>query len=219
MLVICEINQCEPLMLVQNEDFTDFLAFSICMFSTHHQLGDGDKIGTLDSAEDSAESKTLRSNFYLRLAIFFTAILTEILTWSAILVSGILWISSSPTIDLVIRSTVAVMFVLNVDEIVFESDSAALLQSVKTSGKQSDNLLSCVRKILMRSFLTGIESPECSGAIELMSLSSTTGAFTSTFLFLFLLLVESSTGFGSDWNAKVTLSSPAHTIETRSIAY
>jgi len=93
----------------------------ICMFSTHHQLGDGDKIGTLDSAEDSAESKTLRSNFYLRLAIFFTAILTEILTWSAILVSGILWISSSPTIDLVIRSTVAVMFVLNVDEIVFES--------------------------------------------------------------------------------------------------
>ena len=39
----------------------------------------------------------------------------------AILMSGVVWIVTSPTVDLVIRSTVAVMFVLNVDEIIYQS--------------------------------------------------------------------------------------------------
>jgi hypothetical protein len=45
----------------------------------------------------------------------------------AILMSGVVWIVTSPTVDLVIRSTVAVMFVLNVDEIVYQSCCPAFI--------------------------------------------------------------------------------------------
>lgn len=56
-----------------------------------------------------------------RLVIFLLAVLTEVGTWSGILSSGVLFILTSQSVDLVIRSTVAIMFVQNVDEIIFES--------------------------------------------------------------------------------------------------
>ena len=39
----------------------------------------------------------------------------------AIMLAGILFAVTAETVDLVIRSTVSVMFVLNIDEIVFEA--------------------------------------------------------------------------------------------------
>ena len=44
----------------------------------------------------------------------------QILSWGAILLAGMLFAFTAETVDLVIRSTVSVMFVLNIDEIVFE---------------------------------------------------------------------------------------------------
>ena len=38
--------------------------------------------------------------------------------------AGIYWIITAPSVDLVIRSTVSIMFVQNVDEIIFESCSS-----------------------------------------------------------------------------------------------
>jgi len=56
-----------------------------------------------------------------RFAVFCLAVLTEFLTWSAIMTTGVLFILTSQTVELLIRSTVAIMFVQNVDEVVFEA--------------------------------------------------------------------------------------------------
>jgi hypothetical protein len=53
--------------------------------------------------------------------ILLFAVATEVFTWGLLMVAGVVWILTAPNTDLVIRSTVSVMFVLNVDEIVFES--------------------------------------------------------------------------------------------------
>ena len=96
--------------------------------STHHKNGDGDAIGdlledlaSLSPREQDDEAKELKAGWGTRLTIAIFAALTEILTWGLILVAGVIWIVSAASTDFVIRSTVAVMFVLNVDEIVFES--------------------------------------------------------------------------------------------------
>mmetsp|Transcript_3799 Transcript_3799/g.13679 ORF Transcript_3799/g.13679 Transcript_3799/m.13679 type:complete len:247 (-) Transcript_3799:458-1198(-) len=54
-----------------------------------------------------------------RMIIFILGVWTEVVTFSAILISGSLFIITAKTVDLVIRSTVAIMFVQNVDEVVF----------------------------------------------------------------------------------------------------
>jgi len=46
-----------------------------------------------------------------RFAVFCLAVLTEFLTWSAIMTTGVLFILTSQTVELLIRSTVAIMFV------------------------------------------------------------------------------------------------------------
>jgi len=96
--------------------------------STHHKNGDGDTIGdlledlsSLSPREEDDEAHELIAGRGTRLVIIFFAVLTEVVTWGLILVAGVLWIVSAASTDFVIRSTVAVMFVLNVDEIVFES--------------------------------------------------------------------------------------------------
>ena len=66
-------------------------------------------------------AKPIDAGVATRIGIFIFAVLSEVVTWGMILCSGLLFIFTSNTVDLVIRSTVAVMFVLNVDEIVFES--------------------------------------------------------------------------------------------------
>ena len=96
----------------------------IALQSTHHKFGDGENVGEmLDDGEerDADEARPLKVPFHTRIGIFIFAVLTEVITWFMILASGLLFIFTSNTVDLVIRSTVAVMFVLNVDEIVFES--------------------------------------------------------------------------------------------------
>lgn len=94
----------------------------IALQSTHHKFGDGDSVGEMQKLEEDAdEARPLSVHYLTRIGIFVCAVLTEVVTWVMILMSGILFIFTSTTVDLVIRSTVAVMFVLNVDEIVFES--------------------------------------------------------------------------------------------------
>ena len=41
------------------------------------------------------------------------------LAWFGVLVAGILFAFTAPTVDLVVRSTVSIIFVLNVDAIIF----------------------------------------------------------------------------------------------------
>lgn len=63
----------------------------------------------------------MRISWAKRAAIFVLAVLSELLTWSAIFTTGILFILTSRSVELLIRSTVAIMFVQNVDEVVFEA--------------------------------------------------------------------------------------------------
>jgi len=96
----------------------------IALHSTHHKFGDGENVGEMlleGQEKDADEARPLKVPTITRIGIFICAVLTEVITWFMILASGLLFIFTSPTVDLVIRSTVAVMFVLNVDEIVFES--------------------------------------------------------------------------------------------------
>jgi len=51
------------------------------------------------------------------------------LSWSGIFLAGILFAFTAESVDLVIRSTVSVMFVLNIDEIVFEVIECELVLS------------------------------------------------------------------------------------------
>jgi len=102
-------------------------ATRITLYSIAHQGGEQcvniseeDDIRTKD--EDSSvprHPQPLYVSSFSRQAIFVAAVLTEILSWGAILMAGILFAFTSETTDLVIRSAVSVMFVLNVDEIVF----------------------------------------------------------------------------------------------------
>ena len=91
----------------------------IILASTHHIGGNGGKIGDLEPLSDSEEEEGSQSQQELRspivagsgkrLLIFVVGVVTEIATWGAILMSGVLWIVTSVDVDLVIRSTVAVM--------------------------------------------------------------------------------------------------------------
>ena len=89
--------------------------------STHHKLGDGEHIGDLAEAFDTEEALELVVPLHRRVIIFVIAVLSEWITWFHVLYAGCLFAITATTIDNVIRSTVSVMFVLNVDEIVFDS--------------------------------------------------------------------------------------------------
>jgi hypothetical protein len=67
------------------------------------------------------EAQPLSRSSGERVLILLFAVATEVFTWGLLMVAGVVWILTAPNTDLVIRSTVSVMFVLNVDEIVFES--------------------------------------------------------------------------------------------------
>ena len=55
-----------------------------------------------------------------RVLVFVCAVATEAISWSGILVSGLGWIFTSRSVHDLIRSTVCIMFVQNVDEVVYE---------------------------------------------------------------------------------------------------
>mmetsp|Transcript_4060 Transcript_4060/g.8314 ORF Transcript_4060/g.8314 Transcript_4060/m.8314 type:complete len:128 (+) Transcript_4060:2-385(+) len=54
-----------------------------------------------------------------RCLIMVFACVSELAAWFAILAVGILWIFNATTSELVVRTTVAITFVLNVDEAVY----------------------------------------------------------------------------------------------------
>ena len=96
----------------------------LATFCTHHKGGDGNLVGdrSIENANHDLDTvHAIKISGVKRLIIFIAAVLTEIVSWCAILMAGTLWASTAETVDLVIRSTVSVMFVLNIDEIIFES--------------------------------------------------------------------------------------------------
>eukprot|EP00277_Geminigera_cryophila_P046957 CAMPEP_0173079934 /NCGR_PEP_ID=MMETSP1102-20130122/15625_1 /TAXON_ID=49646 /ORGANISM="Geminigera sp., Strain Caron Lab Isolate" /LENGTH=312 /DNA_ID=CAMNT_0013952723 /DNA_START=117 /DNA_END=1055 /DNA_ORIENTATION=- len=93
----------------------------LAFVSTHHAGGDGSSLGDLQHKDAGNTIMAIEKTFCQRLLIFLIAVGSEMVTWILIFIAGVLWINSAPTVDLVIRSTVSVMFVLNVDELVFES--------------------------------------------------------------------------------------------------
>jgi len=67
----------------------------------------------------SGQETEIEKPIHFRIIIFILGVMSEVVTFSAILISGSLFIITARTVDLVIRSTVAIMFVQNVDEVVF----------------------------------------------------------------------------------------------------
>ena len=62
----------------------------------------------------------LQVSFKKRVLVFVCAVATEAISWSGILVAGLGWIFTSRSVHDIIRSTVCIMFVQNVDEVVYE---------------------------------------------------------------------------------------------------
>ena len=106
-----------------------FCACRLAFESTHHKGGDGEDLGEMDSTtgrsvtsnHDMETAIPIRASMFRRSVIFVCAVASEIVSWGAIMLAGILFAVTAETVDLVIRSTVSVMFVLNIDEIVFEA--------------------------------------------------------------------------------------------------
>jgi len=99
-------------------------AVRLAIWSTHHKGGDGEHVGDWTTENDNHDMTTLhriQCPACKRGVIFLFAVLTEMATWSLILCAGILFAFTAESVDLVIRSTVSVMFVLNIDEIVFDA--------------------------------------------------------------------------------------------------
>lgn len=96
-------------------------AGKIALTASFHKGGDGASIGNVDAADAGEKMVALRAVTLERLIIFAVGVLFEFLTWSLLFVAGIVWINSATDVDLVIRSTVSIMFVLNVDELMYES--------------------------------------------------------------------------------------------------
>merc|ERR1719199_1292316 len=96
----------------------------LALCSTHHKGGDGKHVGSESTEHANHDLDTVHAvkcALDKRCVIFCIAVLSEILSWGAILLAGMLFAFTAETVDLVIRSTVSVMFVLNIDEIVFEA--------------------------------------------------------------------------------------------------
>lgn len=106
--------------LMFNEIPSMWQSARLVLFASHHYGGDGDTIGELNH-EDTVNVEALRMSLPTRLVIFLLSVATELGTWTSILVAGCMWINTSTTVDLVIRSTVSIMFAQNVDELIFES--------------------------------------------------------------------------------------------------
>lgn len=73
------------------------------------------------NSEEGSEVQDISCGLPSRIILWILAVLTEITTWFGIFCSGVLFILTAESVDMVIRSTVAIMFVQNVDEIIFES--------------------------------------------------------------------------------------------------
>lgn len=96
-------------------------AARLALFSTHHAGGDGETMGKYKQEDMGNKVMPLNRNRVERLCIFVFGVFLEWATWGLLCVAGIVWINSATDVDLVIRSTVSMMFVLNVDELIYEA--------------------------------------------------------------------------------------------------
>jgi len=96
-------------------------AARLALFSTHHAGGDGETMGKYKHEDMGNRVIPLDRSVVARLCIFIFGVFLEWATWGLLCVAGIVWINSATDVDLVIRSTVSVMFVLNVDELIYEA--------------------------------------------------------------------------------------------------
>jgi len=128
-----------------------FVAGRIALSSTHHKGGDGVDVGEMDGSENhDLETSVPLAHvpFVTRLVIFVCAVLSEVLSWGAIMLAGILFAVTAKDVDLVIRSTVSVMFVLNIDEIVFE---ACCPDGIKEDVEETEYRLPPVKALVLKS--------------------------------------------------------------------
>ena len=93
----------------------------LVFFASHHKFGDGADVGEMKEVDDKEEMQPLGASNFTRCVIYLVAVFSELTTFFFVLFAGCLFAVTADSVDNVIRSTVSVMFVLNVDEIVFES--------------------------------------------------------------------------------------------------
>jgi hypothetical protein len=97
------------------------MAMRLVFGSTHHRFGDGEHVGELSDSNDTGDATVISAGKFERFVIYLVAVFSELVTFIAALTAGCMFAATADSVDNVIRSTVSVMFVLNVDEIVFDS--------------------------------------------------------------------------------------------------
>ena len=88
----------------------------LALFSTHHKGGDGEHVGSQGpefANHDMMRIYAIKRGKSERAVIFALAVASEMVSWAAIFLAGILFAFTAETVDLVIRSIVSVMLVLN----------------------------------------------------------------------------------------------------------
>jgi len=129
-----------------------FRAMRIALYSMAHKGGDGEAVllkysSGKEDEDGSTPAQALHVPGFRRSVIFLAAVLTEMISWSAILCAGALFAFTSETPDLVIRSAVSVMFVLNVDEIVF---AACCSEAVASNMEKTTYKITSLKHILVQ---------------------------------------------------------------------
>jgi hypothetical protein len=176
------------------------MAARLVFLSTHHKLGDGEDVGDLTDAQDSDEAVLLNVPFWRRFVIFVVAVLSEWVTVCIVLYAGCLFAITANSVDNVIRSTVSVMFVLNVDEIVFDSccpskiaddlkETEYLIPKVKAKASTVSILL---YYYTLYGHLPLIISVSCAVVFSMRSLPTTADPFPVSLVPLCLLLASYS---------------------------
>ena len=69
--------------------------------------------------EDDAVKTPIKLNMCKRGVVFLIACMTEIVAWSWLLVTGITFIMTAHNVEMVMRSTVSIVFVMQVDELLY----------------------------------------------------------------------------------------------------
>ena len=69
--------------------------------------------------EDDAEKIPIKLSMCKRGIVFLFACMTEIVAWCWLLVTGITFIMTANNVEMVMRSTVSIVFVMQVDELLY----------------------------------------------------------------------------------------------------
>lgn len=98
----------------------------ICLYADEERVGE-------------ATNETLRS-LPERLFIFFFAVLSEMAMWGFLLYTGVMFILTAESPVLIVRSTVAITFIQNIDETIYAACATDNIKS-QVSGTKSVPLL------------------------------------------------------------------------------